>query len=178
MEIVTRYKQLSFEQRCTLAAYWKAGYLQKDIALEMNVHPSTVSRELKRNRRWNGHYSPEQADCVYQDRRSRSRRPKTFTTDIKTMVKEKLLLYWSLQQISGYGKLYNLFSISHERIYQYVLADKKAGGKLYLHLRHGKKRYGKRYGSSARTGPIKNRVMIDQRPNIVNDKKCLGDFRD
>jgi IS30 family transposase len=170
------YKQLSFEQRCTLAAYWKAGYMQKNIALEMNVHPSTVSRELARNQRWNGRYSPEQAGCFYQSRRIRSRRPKTFTLEIQNIVREKLLLDWSPEQISGYGKLYNLFSISHERIYQYVLADKKAGGKLYLHLRHGKKRYRKRYGSAVRTGPIKNRVMIDERPSIVNDKKRLGDW--
>lgn len=170
------YKQLSFEQRCTLAAHWKAGYLQKDIALEMSVHPSTVSRELARNQRWNGRYCPAQADCVYQARRKSSRRPKTFTIEIQNIVKEKLLLDWSPEQISGYGKLYNLFSISHERIYQYVLADKKAGGKLYLHLRHGKKKYRKRYGSNPRTSPIKNRVMIDERPTIVSNKERLGDW--
>lgn len=170
------YKQLSFEQRCTLAAYFKAGYLQKDIALEMEVHPSTVSRELARNRRWSGRYCPEQADCFYQARRKSSRRPKTFTLEIQDIVKEKLLLDWSPEQISGYGKLYNLFSISHERIYQYVLADKKAGGKLYLHLRHGKKKYRKRYGSAIRTSPIKNRVRIDECPSIVSSKERLGDW--
>jgi IS30 family transposase len=116
-----KYTQLSFEQRCTLSAYWKAGYLQKDIAKEMNVNPSTVSRELARNRRWNGYYVPEQADCFYQGRRANSRKPKTFTIEVQNMVKSKLLLDWSPEQISGYGKFHNLFSVSHERIYQYVL---------------------------------------------------------
>ena len=171
-----KYQQLSYEKRCILSAYWKAGYTQKYIANEMKVHPSTVSRELARNRRWNGRYCPEQADCFYEDRRSRSRRPKTFTVEIQKIVKDKLLVDWSPEQISGYGKVNNLFSVSHERIYQYVLADKKAGGNLYLHLRHGKKKYRKRYGSPARTSPIKNRVMIDERPNIVNDKTRLGDW--
>lgn len=46
-----KYQQLSFKQRCQLKAFWKAGYLQKEIASEIGVHPSTVSRELKRNRR-------------------------------------------------------------------------------------------------------------------------------
>jgi transposase, IS30 family len=80
------------------------------------------------------------------------------------------------EQISGYGKRHQLFSISHERIYQYVLVDKEADGKLYLHLRYGKKRYRKRYGSQKCMGPIKNRVMIDARPGIVDEKKRLGDW--
>jgi transposase, IS30 family len=57
-----KYKQLSFAQRCKIIAFYKAGYLQKDIAAEIGVHPSTISRELKRNRRWNTIYTPEQAD--------------------------------------------------------------------------------------------------------------------
>lgn len=157
-------------------AFWKAGYLQKKIASELGVHPSTISRELKRNIRWNGLYSPEQADCFYKDRRRQSRKPKTFTTEVQALVKEKLLQEWSPEQISGYGKRHNLFAISHERIYQYILADKQAGGKLYLHLRCGKKRYRKRYGSNKRICPIKNRVMIDERPSIVDEKGRLGDW--
>lgn len=78
----------------------------------------------------------------------KSRKPKTFTQQVQNLVKSKLLLDWGPEQISGYGKRHQVFSISHERIYQYILADKQAGGKLYLHLRHGKKRYRKRYGGN------------------------------
>ena len=60
------YKHISFVQRCKISAYWKAGYLQKDIAKELDINPSTVSRELKRNRRWNGVYCPEQAASFYK----------------------------------------------------------------------------------------------------------------
>jgi IS30 family transposase len=66
--------------------------------------------------------------------------------------------------------------ISHEGIYQYVLADKKSGGKLYLHLRCGKKKYRKRYGSPKRTHTIKNKVFINDRPEVVNKKLRLGDW--
>ena len=41
--------QLNFGQCCKLISFWKAGYLQKDIALELGVHASTICRELKRN---------------------------------------------------------------------------------------------------------------------------------
>lgn len=170
------YRHLDFEMRCKLIAFWKAGYSQKDIAIEVGVHSSTISRELKRNRRWNGFYSPELADCFYKDRRRNSRKPKIFTNDLQAIIKEKLLLDWSPEQISGYGKKTGLFSISHERIYQYILEDKESGGKLYLHLRCGKKRYRKRYGSIKRSGSIKNRVMIDERPDIVERKERIGDW--
>jgi IS30 family transposase len=48
------------------------------------------------------------------------------------------------------------------------LKDKNNGGKLYLNLRHQNKKYRKRYGSPKRTGPIKNRRFIDERPKIVD----------
>jgi IS30 family transposase len=86
------------------------------------------------------------------------------------------LLEWSPEQISGYGKRHGLFEISHERIYQYILADKKTGGTLYQHLRCGKKRYRKRYGSPKRTHTIKNRIFIDDRPEVVNQKSRVGDW--
>lgn len=42
------YKHINFVQRCKISAFWKAGYLQKDIAKEQDINPSTVSRELKK----------------------------------------------------------------------------------------------------------------------------------
>ena len=74
------------------------------------------------------------------------------------------------------AKEHGLFSISHERIYQFILEDKKKGGDLYTHLRHKNKKYRKRYGSPKRTGPIKNRRSIEERPAIINEKKRIGDW--
>lgn len=170
------YKHISFVQRCKISVLYKAGYLQKDIANELGISPSTISRELRRNRRWNGVYCPEQATSFYKTRRQDSRKSKKFTPNVIEQVKEKLLLEWSPEQISGYGKRHGLFEISHERIYQYILADKKTGGTLYQHLRCGKKRYRKRYGSPKRTHTIKNRIFIDDRPEEVNQKSRIGDW--
>ncbi|MBA3535440.1 MAG: IS30 family transposase [Tatlockia sp.] len=170
------YKHLNFAQRCKISAFWKAGYQQKEIAEEIGVSPSTISRELKRNSRWNYVYCPDQAAASYKLRRKNSKKPKKFTETVRAIVDEKLRLEWSPEQISGYGKHHGLFKISHERIYQYILADKKSGGKLYLHLRCGKKKYRKRYGSPKRTHTIKNRVFIDDRPEVVNQKLRFGDW--
>lgn len=77
---------------------------------------------------------------------------------------------------SPYAKKHELFDISHERIYQFILKDKKKEGKLYLHLRHQHKKYRKRYGSPKREFSIKNRTFIDNRPKIVAEKTRVGDW--
>ena len=46
------------------------------------------------------------------------------------------------------------------------------GGTLYTHLRHQNKKYRNRYGSPKHQGPIKNRRFIDDRPEIVAEKKA------
>ncbi len=43
------YKHLDYLKRCQILAFWKAGYTQIEIAKEVGVHQSTISRELNRN---------------------------------------------------------------------------------------------------------------------------------
>ncbi len=65
--------------------------------------------------------------------------------------------------------------VSHERIYQYVYADKRRGGTLHHHLRCRKQRR-KRYGTHSRRGLIPNRTSIDERPKVVEAKQRVGDW--
>ena len=44
------YQQLACEQRYQISALLKAGFKQIQIARELGVHKSTVSREVRRNR--------------------------------------------------------------------------------------------------------------------------------
>ncbi len=64
-----------------------------------------------------------------------------------------------------------LDAISHETIYQYIYADQRRGGKLYLSLRHKHRKYHKRSAEYQRRGQLKNRVSIDERPFIVEAKE-------
>ena len=45
-----KYHQLTEYQRCQLTALRKEGPPQKTMAANLGVHPSTISRELRRNR--------------------------------------------------------------------------------------------------------------------------------
>ncbi len=91
-------------------------------------------------------------------------------------IEDKIRLGWSAEQISGRLKQENI-SISHETIYQHISKDKKNGGSLYLHLRCQKKRK-KRYGTAShdKRGQIPNKVSIDKRPAIVDEKNRIGDW--
>ena len=86
----------------------------------------------------------------------------------------KLKEDWSPEQISGRMKLEGV-SISHERIYQYVYADKRAGGTLWESLRRPKK-YRKRAGGRDRRGKTPNRRSIDERPASVEERSRIGDW--
>jgi IS30 family transposase len=91
------------------------------------------------------------------------------------MVERLIRKEWSPEQISGWLMANCGLQISHERIYQYILLDKHAGGDLHRHLRCQNKRR-KRYGSYERRGTLKNRVSIDERPAIVETRLRLGDW--
>ena len=65
--------------------------------------------------------------------------------------------------------------VSHEWFYQHILADKRAGGTLHKHLGCQKIRP-KRYGNYDRRGKLPNRISIDARPEIVDQRERLGDW--
>src|SRR4030042_3915344 len=140
------YKQLTPEKRYGLKAYIQAGFSIPQISKELMVHKTTLYRELKRNTGGRG-YRPKQANMKTLERRHCSRKKSRLTTDLVVRIVYLLRLDLSPEQISGYLKNEFNIHISHETIYQYVLADKANGGDLYEHLRHASKQKRKRYGS-------------------------------
>ena len=102
--------------------------------------------------------------------------PRKMTKRMWSIVESKLGLQWSPDQISGRLKLSAVVSVSAEWIYRHVWEEKRNGGKLYKHLRRrGKKRNSRGSGYSGR-GHIPGRVDITQRPQVVEDKRRVGDW--
>jgi len=170
-----KYNQLTLEQRYHTAALKKTGASLASISDEVGVHKSTLSRELRPNVGERGYY-PKQAQDFSNKRRRAAEKHIKMTIPLKKQINEKLSEDWSPEQISGSLAKNDGISISHESIYQHVLADKKSGGSLYKHLRHSGKKRKKRYGSHDRRGQIKNRIAIEERPKIVDKKTRLGDW--
>ena len=153
---------------------FKQGMTQSFIADNIGVNKTTISRELARNTGKRS-YRYKQAQMFARYRQSVPKYQK-WNNDIQRQVNRKLCLQWSPEQTSGWLKIKQNISISHERIYQYILQDKKSGGSLWTHLRHANKKRKKRYGKADRRGIIPNKVMIVERPSVVDEKTRIGDF--
>jgi transposase, IS30 family len=167
------YQQLTQEQRYQIYAFMKAGFNRTQIAAEISVHKSTVSREVRRNRGQRG-YRPKQAHELARTRQQLRVAPR-IAPQTWQQIEQLLRQQWSPEQISGRLKLEHQPSVSHERIYQHISRDKRGGGTLSQDLRCRKTRR-KRYGSYDRRGQLPNRRSIDERPAIVERKRRIGDW--
>lgn len=171
---MTAYKQLTREQRYQISALKSAGHYQYQIAALVGVHPSTISRELRRHRTPRQRYAPKQAHDQALLRRRAKARPKISGStwrQVEALLKDE----WSPEQIAGRLCYEKRSKVSHESIYQHVYADKRAGGTLHLNLRCQKLRR-KRYGTNSRRGLIPHRVGIGQRPKVVDQRRRIGDW--
>ena len=171
-----RYTQLTLSKRYQITALIKAGLNQKNIALELGVHPSTISRKLRRNKDFIRGYNAELAQVKVVKREKTKKKRSSLTKQIERYIRSKLKLDWSPEQISGRMKIDIGVSVVHETIYRYIYANKANGGKLYKYLRHKNKKYHKRSNDYKARGVIIDRVMIDKRPKIVEQKKRIGDL--
>jgi len=167
------YKQLTSEQRYTINVLLQSKTKPSDIAKAINVNPSTVSREIRRNSGSRGRYNWEtaQANAV----RTKRKKPGNHSVDDAIKEEAKRLLVteqWSPEQISGAlareGK-----HISHETIYRMIRNDKAKGGTLYKSCRHRLKHRARPVGG--RRISIPNRTSISERPKEADGKR-FGDF--
>lgn len=172
------YKHLTYAKRCQIPALLKRKIPKGIIANDLGIHRSTLTREINRNSGLRG-YRHKQAQRKSAVRRSSASTSSTLkmTPNLIAAVRFVLENYqWSPDQISGAFKSNQIASISAETIYRHIWSDKRAGGKLFQHLRHRGKKYNKRGAKNAGRGLIPGRIDIDQRPAIVEEKERIGDW--
>lgn len=164
---------LSEAQRKVIETMLKAKTSQSQIAKLLGYHRSTISREIRRNISLRGGYRYQQAQKLSLMRQKDKRgKAVKITAELELKAQYYLLLKYSPMQISYELKAQGI-NLSHETIYRYLIKDKKQGGKLYKHLRiNGKRRYRRRV--KAQRSKIPNRVDIEQRPRVINQRKELG----
>ena len=168
-------KHLTKEQRYQIQSFLQCGQTVKFIADQLNVNKTTIYRELKRNCSSLRIYVAEDAYEKSQIRKQRYRRFRKFNDEMKQFIDEKLQKHqWSPEQIVGYCKNNKIPMVSYERIYQYLRIDKQQGGQLYKACRHSLKHRKRPVGGKQTI--ISNKVSIDQRPEIINNKERFGDW--
>lgn len=169
------YKQLTENERYQIYEMKTAGQTQKEIAKRVKKNPSTICRELWRNRGQRG-YRPMQAQKMANERRQQAFKAKKVDSQVRSWIKQLIKQELSPEQVVDYLRRHKNISLHHETVYQLIYADKRKGGQLYKHLRIASKSYRKRYGHYDRRGRIKNRTSIDARPDVVDRRNRIGDW--
>jgi len=169
-----QYHQITSEERYAIAALRRQGLPVRAIARDLGRAPSTISREVARNRRADGGYRAFTACERTHARRRRSRRNSHFGEQEWSLVEELIALDWSPEQVAGWLRLHELLAISYETIYLYVWRDKGAGGELWRHMRQAGKKRRKRYGAHDSRGRLAGKRHISKRPAEVETRATLG----
>lgn len=174
---------LSLEEREEIRAGLSAKLSFRAIARSLKRSPSTISREVQRNRgrRW--------YKAVAADRRAWrfAKRPKSCALAsnlrLRKIVVEKLQLNWSPEQIAGWLRRHfptqQSMQVSYETIYKtvYVRSRKTLDHQLARHFRRAHKmRQSKRHSRSGDRGTINivNGVSIHKRGEHVENRQTVG----
>ena len=168
-------RHLTLVQRCKIEGFLSSGHSQRSIARALGVAPSTISRELQRNRIPDIGYDAHVAHRTAVARRRRaSAQPRKATPQHLDYIHERLIADWSPDVIAHKTSDPTL-KLSTPWIYELIDRDVQAGEDDWktMLLRKYRKRRGPRKGS----GPahlIPDRVDIDQRPADVETRASFG----
>ena len=173
------HHHLTREQRSELGALKALGLKQNQIAAQLGVHPSTISRELQRcHTRNKSGYQAATAALLARRRRARAnglRRKLVYNPKLRRYVTTKLKLDWSPEQICGRLARQGGSRLCHETIYAWIY---RSAPELKPHLRHGGTHYRHRRGTNKRWQQREQlrRRWINDRPAEANLRSRIGDW--
>jgi IS30 family transposase len=171
------YRQLTLEERCTIARLHEGGQSIRQIAAALDREPSTISRELKRNRGTTVGYKPAYAQKQAGARRWKGSRLERDDA-LRTLVLACLACGWSPEQVAGWlDRQKAPATISHETIYRFIYAQLRRtnDGSWRLYLPKAKFKRGRRAGKGGSPASfIKDRVPIAERPKAAGNRKVPG----
>lgn len=175
-------RALSLSEREEISRGLVSGRTLRSIASDLDRAPSTISREIRRNR-GPRRYRAHQADEAAWERAKRLKTCKLLQNRLLAReVGRKLRDLWSPEQIAGWLKYTypddETYQVSHETIYKslYIQARGALKKELLQHLRRKRMmRHGRGHTQKTPThGRIKDMVSIRERPPSVEDRAVPG----
>ena len=171
------YDQVALEERCTIARLHQAGQSIRQIATALDRAPSSISRELKRNRGRQVGYQPGYAQEQAAARRWKGSRLER-NASLRDLVLGGLQGGWSPEQVAGWLRHHKEpISVSHETIYRFIYAQIRrtndGAWRHYLPRAKGKRGWRSKPGGSPASF-IKGRVSIALRPDGVQRRSTFG----
>lgn len=180
VEYDARY--LTQDERCEIARLGDLGWSVRGISRQIGRSPSTISRELRRNRDpKTGHYLPHQAHTRAWQRQRRPKDCKIATNPrlrawVRYMLKQRL----SPEQVAGRLRVQfpddESMHVSYESIYQalYIHTRGELTRELKVHLRSGRTSRKPRGQRTNKHSRIPDLVPISERPEEVKDRLVPG----
>jgi len=171
------HNHFSFHEREILTIEYALGTSQKDIASMLNRSPSTICRELKRNKSsaYNSYFASQaQIRSNFRKKNSHAKQ-RLKNIIIQNYVIQKLKTGWTPEQIAGKIQIdIPGAKTNYESIYLYIYNENRD---LIKYLPRGHRIRQKRYQKQGkRRHKLKDRVFIDKRPEVINERKRIGDW--
>ena len=172
-----RYRHLSLDDRCEISRLQANGGSIRQIAAALDRPPSTIARELKRNRGHQFIYKPGYAQDQTRARRWTGSRLER-ETDLRQAVLERLAGGWSPEQVARrLAREAGRQVISYESIYRFIYAQiarhKDYAWRHYLPRGKSKRgRRGRKGGGSVSF--IEGRIPLSERPPDAAGRKTPG----
>jgi len=174
------YTHLTPIERGQVQAWRAEGKSMSYIADRLGRDKGTISRELHRNSTKNG-YDAQRAQEKYHQRREACRPAKRLEHQpLWEYLIDKIGDGWSPQQVAGRLLIDHpddlKMRICHESIYQAVYGDKRLHCLIKCLAQARPKRRPRGQGKTSRGPSIPNRVGIEQRPEVIEERSRFGDW--
>lgn len=170
------YTHFTRNERIKLEELKKKGKGIRAIARELGRSPSSVSRELRRNKNKDGGYHHWRATILYILRRRNCHQASRLAegTEIRSYVEDKLARYWPPETIAAcWNKEHPDDRLSFSTIYRWLASRKLKGFSRKTHLRRRGKRIQTR---NANYNTIHPDRLIEDWPEVICARARVGDW--
>ena len=175
-----KYHHLNQTQRYQIEALLGQSIKPEAIAQQLGCHVDTIKREIRRSVGADGQYRADKAQADSDKRKASSRNARCIVLEVWQQVEQHLSLQLSPQQVAGRLVKQLGMQVSHESIYLHIYEQAAVHSRSIAQLRCAAKKRKKRCKASAaqrnQRGAIQNRVGIEERPAVVDDKSRIGDW--
>lgn len=165
------YKHITIEERACIKKMKSEGSSLREIAKYLERSPSTISREIKRNKGQNGVYHPVTAQRLYYERKDNCGRKISLNYEIQRYINNGIDKNWSPEQIYFRSKIDvpDLNIPSFSTIYKWIHLGLIAKGDMTKLRRKGRFKR-----PQERRGRFNIGKTIKKRPKSVYKREEIG----
>jgi transposase, IS30 family len=171
-------RHLTLAERDLLAQLLHQGHQQNEIAVALKRSPTTICRELKRNRTGGAYHAGQAHEQARKRRRGRKLTRKMDRPETREYVTRRLVNYWSPDQVSGRVHYESPDEperhIGRQTIYNWIEQQEP---QERAEWKESLRRRGKRPRKPPQNAEDSaRRAAIAHRPAVINQRRRIGDF--